>query len=157
MTKYLVERYLPGMTPEQLAAAAGSAKRNTTTMTQEGTPVQYLRSTFIPGEETCSWWDRPRRWGEPPTTGPNSPTSASSRRCTSPQTTSGSGEAEGIDQGRAAIVVETPRSAHRISQTMRTAGTFRSTDRTVWASILHRRVFADSAGGLGYRRLPYRE
>ena len=37
MTKYLVERYLPGLTPEQLAAAAGSAKRTTATMTQEGT------------------------------------------------------------------------------------------------------------------------
>ena len=53
MTKYLVERYLPGMTPEQLATAAGSAKRTTETMTQEGTPVRYLRSTFIPGEEAC--------------------------------------------------------------------------------------------------------
>ena len=53
MTKYLVERYLPGLTPEQLAAAAGSAERTTETMTQEGTPVQYLRSTFIPGEEKC--------------------------------------------------------------------------------------------------------
>jgi hypothetical protein len=53
MTKYIVERYLPGITPEQLTAAAGSAKRTTATMTQEGTPVQYLRSTFIPGEEKC--------------------------------------------------------------------------------------------------------
>src|SRR5215207_4810474 len=53
MAKYLVERYLPGLTPEQLAAAAGSAKRTTATMRQEGTPVQYLRSTFIPGEEKC--------------------------------------------------------------------------------------------------------
>ena len=53
MTKYLVERYLPGLTADQLAAAAASAKRTTETMTQEGTPVQYLRSTFIPGEEKC--------------------------------------------------------------------------------------------------------
>ena len=53
MTKYLVERYLPGMSAEQLAAAAGSAKRTAATMTQEGTPIQYLRSTFIPGEEKC--------------------------------------------------------------------------------------------------------
>ena len=53
MTKYLVERYLPGLTPDQLAAAAGSARSATTAMTQEGTPVQYLRSTFIPGEEKC--------------------------------------------------------------------------------------------------------
>ena len=53
MAKYLVERYLPGLTPDQLAAAAGSAKRTTETMTHEGTPVQCLRSTFIPGEEKC--------------------------------------------------------------------------------------------------------
>lgn len=53
MAKYLVERYLPGITPEQLTAAAGSAKRTTAEMTEEGTPVRYLRSTFIPGEEKC--------------------------------------------------------------------------------------------------------
>jgi hypothetical protein len=53
MTKYLVERYLPGLTSDQLAAAAESAKRTTATMTEEGTPVQYLRSTFLPGEEKC--------------------------------------------------------------------------------------------------------
>ena len=53
MAKYLVERYLPGFTPDQIAAAAASAKRTTAAMTQEGTPVQYLRSTFIPGEEKC--------------------------------------------------------------------------------------------------------
>ena len=53
MAKYLVERYLPGITPDQLAAAAEAAKTTTATMAQEGTPVQYLRSTFIPGEEKC--------------------------------------------------------------------------------------------------------
>lgn len=53
MAKYLVERYLPGITPEQLTAAAGAAKSTTAAMAQEGTPVQYLRSTFIPGEEKC--------------------------------------------------------------------------------------------------------
>ena len=53
MAKYVVERYLPGITPDQLMAAAGSAKRTTADMTQEGTAVRYLRSTFIPGEEKC--------------------------------------------------------------------------------------------------------
>lgn len=53
MSKFLVERYLPGITPEQLGAAAGAAKSTTAAMTQNGTPVQYLRSTFIPGEEKC--------------------------------------------------------------------------------------------------------
>lgn len=53
MSKFLVERYLPGITTDQLGAAAGAAKSTTATMTKEGTPVQYLRSTFIPGEEKC--------------------------------------------------------------------------------------------------------
>ena len=53
MTKYVVERYLPGITPDQLTAAAGAAKSTTAAMAQEGTPVRYLRSTFIPGEEKC--------------------------------------------------------------------------------------------------------
>lgn len=49
----MVERYLPGITPDQLQAAAGSAKQTTAQMAQEGTPVRYLRSTFIPGEDKC--------------------------------------------------------------------------------------------------------
>jgi len=53
MSNFLVERYLPGVTPDQLMAAAGSAKQTTAEMTQEGTPVRYLRSTFIPGEDKC--------------------------------------------------------------------------------------------------------
>jgi hypothetical protein len=53
MPKYLVERYLPGITPEQLSAAAGAAKSTTAEMSSQGTPVRYLRSTFLPGEEKC--------------------------------------------------------------------------------------------------------
>ena len=53
MPNYIVERHLPGITPDQLAAAAGRAKATTAEMTQEGTPVRYLRSTFLPGEEKC--------------------------------------------------------------------------------------------------------
>ena len=53
MPKYMVERYLPGITGDQLTAAAKKAKSTTAQLTQEGTPVRYLRSTFIPGEEKC--------------------------------------------------------------------------------------------------------
>jgi hypothetical protein len=53
MSKFLVERNLPGLTPEQLSAAASAAKATTAAMTSEGTPVRYLRSTFIPGEDKC--------------------------------------------------------------------------------------------------------
>jgi hypothetical protein len=53
MPRYMVERHLPGFTSEQLPAAAGAAKSSTAQMTDEGTPVRYLRSTFIPAEEKC--------------------------------------------------------------------------------------------------------
>ena len=53
MPKYMVERHLPGLTDEQLGAAAARAKQTTTEMAAEGTPVRYLRSTFVPGEEKC--------------------------------------------------------------------------------------------------------
>jgi hypothetical protein len=53
MGKYLVERYLPGITPDQLTAAAGAAKSQAAAMFNQGTPVSYLRSTFVPGEEKC--------------------------------------------------------------------------------------------------------
>ena len=53
MPKYIVERHLPGITPDQLAAAAGRAKSTTAEMSDEGVPVRYLRSTFLPQEEKC--------------------------------------------------------------------------------------------------------
>lgn len=51
MPQYMVERHLPGITPEQLTAAAARAKAVTAEMTQQGKPVRYLRSTFLPGED----------------------------------------------------------------------------------------------------------
>jgi hypothetical protein len=51
--RYMVERHLPGITNEQLTAAAKSAKTTTAEMSSEGTPVRYLRSTFVPREEKC--------------------------------------------------------------------------------------------------------
>jgi hypothetical protein len=51
MPQYLVERHLPGITPEQLTDAASRAKSVTAQMTRQGKPVRYLRSTFVPGEE----------------------------------------------------------------------------------------------------------
>ncbi len=53
MGKCLVERQLPGISPAQLAAAAGSANRTTAELVREGTPVRYLRTTILPGEERC--------------------------------------------------------------------------------------------------------
>ncbi len=53
MPKFMVERHLPGITADQLSAAATRAKTTTAQMTEEGTPIRYLRSTFIPGEDKC--------------------------------------------------------------------------------------------------------
>ena len=53
MAKYLVERHLPGIKSDELAAAAARAKATTAEMSSAGTPVRYLRSTFVPGEEKC--------------------------------------------------------------------------------------------------------
>lgn len=53
MPQYVVERHLPNFTGEQVAAAAKRAKETTSEMTREGTPVRYLRSIFIPGEDKC--------------------------------------------------------------------------------------------------------
>jgi hypothetical protein len=53
MPKYIVERHLRGFAYAQLSGAAAAAKRATEDMTQEGKPVRYLRSTFIPGEDKC--------------------------------------------------------------------------------------------------------
>src|SRR5450755_4051736 len=51
MPQFLVERHLPGITIDQLTAAAARAKSITSDMTQQGKPVRYLRSTFLPLEE----------------------------------------------------------------------------------------------------------
>ena len=53
MPRYMVERYLPGFTNEQVVAAATAAKITTAQMTSEGTPIRYLRSVFVPGEDKC--------------------------------------------------------------------------------------------------------
>ncbi len=53
MPTYVVERHLPGITPDQLQAAAARAKSTTAAMAGEGMPVRYLRSTFMPAEEKC--------------------------------------------------------------------------------------------------------
>jgi hypothetical protein len=52
MATYLVERYLPGITLAQLVAAAGRAASATTEMSDEGRPIRYVRSAFLPTEES---------------------------------------------------------------------------------------------------------
>lgn len=53
MAVYMVERELPGITPEQLAHAQEAAISTSNQFTREGKPVRYIRSTFLPDESRC--------------------------------------------------------------------------------------------------------
>ena len=53
MAVYMVERELPGITPEQLAHAQEAAISTSSRFTQEGKPVRYIRSTFLPDDSRC--------------------------------------------------------------------------------------------------------
>lgn len=50
---FMVERHLPGITAEQLAGAQRAAIESSQKSTTGGTPVRYIRSTFVPGEARC--------------------------------------------------------------------------------------------------------
>ncbi len=53
MPTYLVDRDLPGITLEQLAAAQQAAIETSRQFAVAGRPVRYIRSTFVPGESHC--------------------------------------------------------------------------------------------------------
>ena len=53
MAVYMVERDLPGITMEQLGAAQRAAIDTSNRFSAEGTPVRYIRTTFVPGEARC--------------------------------------------------------------------------------------------------------
>jgi len=53
MAVYMVERDLPGITMEQLAAAQKRAIQTGKELTAQGKAVRYIRSTFVPGENRC--------------------------------------------------------------------------------------------------------
>ncbi len=53
MPVYMVDRHLPGITKEQLAAAQKAAIEMGKKLTAEGRSVRYIRSTFVPGESRC--------------------------------------------------------------------------------------------------------
>lgn len=53
MGAYIVERVLPGMTPEGITAAAQAAKDTSKLMRDEGATVTYAGSTFIPEGDRC--------------------------------------------------------------------------------------------------------
>jgi hypothetical protein len=53
MRVYLVDRDLPGITPEGLAAMQRAEITASQQLTAAGQRVHYMRSVFIPGEARC--------------------------------------------------------------------------------------------------------
>lgn len=53
MPVYMVERDLPGIEMDQLAAAQKAAIATSEKFTAEGKSVRYIRTTFVPGEAHC--------------------------------------------------------------------------------------------------------
>jgi len=53
MNVYMVERSLKGISMDQLAAAQQRAIGTAADMTAQGTPIRYIRSTFVPESGRC--------------------------------------------------------------------------------------------------------
>ena len=53
MPVYMVDRDLPGIEMDQLAAAQQAAIETSKKLTSDGKPVRYIRTTFVPGEAHC--------------------------------------------------------------------------------------------------------
>jgi hypothetical protein len=53
MTVYMVERSLPGIAMSDLAAAQKAAIATSQKFSADGTPVRYIRSTFVPDSGRC--------------------------------------------------------------------------------------------------------
>ena len=53
MEVFMVERSLKGIPMEQLAAAQQLAIKTAREMTAAGTPIRYIRSTFVPESGQC--------------------------------------------------------------------------------------------------------
>lgn len=53
MEVFMVERSLKGIPMDQLAAAQQRAIRTAADMTAAGTPIRYLRTTFVPDSGKC--------------------------------------------------------------------------------------------------------
>ena len=53
MSVYMVERSLKGIAMSDLAAAQKAAIATSKQFSAEGTPVRYIRSTFVPESGAC--------------------------------------------------------------------------------------------------------
>ncbi len=53
MAEFLVELYVSGVDADAVERGAESARLAAEALSREGTPVRYLRSLFVPADETC--------------------------------------------------------------------------------------------------------
>jgi hypothetical protein len=53
MPSYLVEVYMPGSRTHEARATACRARVAADQLSREGVPVRYVRTTFLPDDETC--------------------------------------------------------------------------------------------------------
>lgn len=53
MPVYAADRDLPGITMEQLAGAQEAVIETSERFTEEGEPVRYIRSMYVPGDDRC--------------------------------------------------------------------------------------------------------
>jgi hypothetical protein len=50
---YLVEAYVPRSRAQEARAAGRRARAAAEQLSREGSPIQYVRTTFLPDDETC--------------------------------------------------------------------------------------------------------
>ena len=53
MPSYLVEVYLPRSHAHEVRATAGRARAAAEQLSGEDVPIRYVRTTFLPDDETC--------------------------------------------------------------------------------------------------------
>jgi hypothetical protein len=53
MPSYLVETYVPRSRAADARTTADRARTIAERLSRGGTPVRYVRTTFLPGDETC--------------------------------------------------------------------------------------------------------
>lgn len=53
MPRYLVEAYVPRSRAEDASAVGRDARTAAKELAREGTPVRYVRTTYLPEDETC--------------------------------------------------------------------------------------------------------
>ena len=53
MSRYLVEAYMPQSRARDARAVGRDARLAAEELAREGRPVHYVRTTFVPNDETC--------------------------------------------------------------------------------------------------------